>query len=331
MTRRSASRALVSMNLHSLHYLWKRVSREVILKSTFFLPPDRHRNLERRLRGKEELRKLGRADLVVVSFGKSGRTWLRVLLSRFFQLRYALNDTALIGFDNLHARDRRIPRVFFTHDNYLRDFTGNSDDKRDFYDKRTVLLVRHPADVAVSQFFQWKFRMRPGKKSLNDYPQHGDDVPVHDFVMHPAGLDKVTDFMNAWGRERQRMREMLVVRYEDLRADTAGQLGRVLSFVGQDPKAEELADCVAFASVENMRALEEKRVFWLAGSRMRAKDASNPSSFKVRRAKVGGWRDYFDDAQAAAIERRIEERLEPGFGYLARERSTPSIATDPAA
>lgn len=319
------------MNLSSLHYVWKRISRETVLRAAFFLPDERRRALERRLRGKEEFRKLGRADVVVVSFGKSGRTWLRVLISRFFQLRYQLGSSALIGFDNFKNRDRRIPAVFFTHDNYLRDFTGNAVDKRDFYNKRVVLLLRHPADVAVSQFFQWKFRMRPGKKSLNEYPEHGADVPVHEFVMHPAGLDKVIDFTNAWARERPRLRELLVVRYEDLRADTAGELGRVLRFMGQEPSAEELADSVAYASVENMRALEEKRVFWLAGSRMRAKDTSNPDSFKVRRAKVGGWRDYFDDAQAAAVERRIEERLDPGFGYLASERRPSPIAADPAA
>jgi hypothetical protein len=310
-----------------LYGLWesvrKHVTRELVLRAAFHLPPERKRALERRLRGKEELRKLGLADCVVVSFGKSGRTWLRVLMSRFFQIRFGLAESALLGFENLHIRDRRIPRVFFTHDNYLRDYTGNVDNRRDFYDKRTVLLVRHPADVAVSQYFQWKFRMRPHKKGLNQYPGHGAEVAVHDFVLNEdAGLPKVIGFMNAWARELGNVKAMHVLRYEDLRADTAGELGRVLRFMGQEPSGAELADCVAFASVENMRKLEEGRVFWLAGSRMRAKDAQNPNSYKVRRAKVGGWRDYFDDAQALAVERMVEERLLPGFGYLAREQQT---------
>jgi hypothetical protein len=300
----------------------KYLVREVALRAAFFLTPERKRALERRLRGKEEFRKLGLADVVVVSFGKSGRTWVRVLVSRFFQLRFGLPESALIGFENFHLKDRRMPRVFFTHDNYLRDYTGNLDNRRDFYDKRTVLLVRHPADVAVSQFFQWKFRMRPRKKGLNEYPEHGAEVGVQDFVLnHEAGLPKVIGFMNAWARELPNVKAAHVLRYEDLRADTAGELGKVLRFMGQEPTDAELADCVAFASVENMRKLEEGRVFWLAGSRMRAKDAQNPNSYKVRRAKVGGWRDYFeDDAQAAAVERMIEEQLLPGFGYLARER-----------
>ena len=79
-----------------LHNIWKRVTREVILFFAFFLSPERKRQLERRLRGREELRRLGLADVVIVSFGKSGRTWLRVLLSRFFQLRFGLRPSAFI-------------------------------------------------------------------------------------------------------------------------------------------------------------------------------------------------------------------------------------------
>ena len=83
--------------------------------------------------------------------------------------------------------------------------------------------------------------------------------------------------------------------------------------MGQQPTDAELADCVAFASVENMRKLEEKSAFWLAGSRMRPATRANPDSFKVRRAKVGGYRDYFDDAQLAEIDAMTEERLLPGL------------------
>ena len=276
------------------------------------------------MRGKEEFRKLQLADAVVVSFGKSGRTWLRMLMSRYYQRRYDLPDASFIGFDNLTRKDARIPRLFFTHDNYLKDYTGHRDDKSDFYGRKVVLLVRDPRDTAVSQFFQWKYRMRPAKKGLNDYPAHEADIAVFDFVMHEGGgLPKVIAFMNGWLRERERIGELLIVRYEDLRADTAGELGRVLRFVGETPTAEDLDDCVAFASVENMRKLEEKQTFWASGSRMRPKDKSDPNSYKVRRAKVGGWRDYFDDAQIARIDERMHRDLLPGFGYDEEQHLTP--------
>lgn len=70
-----------------------------------------------------------------------------------------------------------------------------------------------------------------------------------------------------------------------------------------------------FASVENLRKKEETNYFWRSGSRLKAADPDNPDSYKVRRAKVGGYRDYFDDAELAAIDALVAERLDPAFGY----------------
>jgi hypothetical protein len=48
---------------------------------------------------------------------------------------------------------------------------------------------------------------------------------------------------------------------------------------------------------------------------MRAKDRSNPDSYKVRRAKVGGYRDYFEDDQLADMDALVNSSLSPMFGY----------------
>lgn len=299
-----------------MHTLIKKISRLLLLGAVFFLPRERKIRIERWHRGREEQRKLRQADMVIVSFGKSGRTWLRVMLSRFFQLRHGLGERQLIGFDNLHRKNAAVPRMLFTHDNYLKDYTGNRESKTDYYAHKVVLLVRHPLDVAVSQYFQWKFRMRPGKKALNSYPAHGTEVPIYDFVTDPAaGLPKIIDFMNLWAAEAGRLRSLHVLRYEDLRADTAAELSRVLVFMGATPQPQEVAAAVEFASVENMRRMESQKTFWLSGSRMVAKDKSNPDSYKVRKAKVGGYRDYFDDDQIATLEQIIDGQLDPLFGY----------------
>lgn len=302
------------------HTIWKKLSREGALLLLFFLPAEKKVALERRMRGKEEYRKLRLADCVVVSFGKSGRTWLRVMLSRFYQLKHGLSERHLIGFDNLHRKNPAIPKLFFTHDNYIKDFTGHSDSKQDFFDRKVVLLVRNPRDVAVSQFFQWKYRMRPNKKRINDYPLQ-DEVELYDFVMDPtAGLEKIIDYLNVWASDAPRIRDLLVVRYEDLRSDTAGTLQRIVDFIGTPGSAEEIDGAVEFSSVDNMRKMEQKKTFWLSGSRMVPKDRSNPHSYKVRKAKVGGYRDYFDEQQVAAIDRLVDERLDPMFGYRAGAR-----------
>jgi len=303
--------------------VWRKVRRELITRSALNRSAEERRRLERRLRGQDELAMLKDADAVIVSFGKSGRTWLRVLISRFYQRRFGLGESSLIGFDNFHRRDPAMPRLLFTHDNYLRDYTGHRDSKADFYDSRVVLLVRHPIDIAVSQYFHWKHRMRPAKKALNLYPAHGRDLELYDFLIDEgSGLPKIIAFLNGWVREFPRLERILVVRYEDLRAATEREFGRVMTFLGEKPRAEELADCVRFASIDNMRQLETTNVFWRAGGRMRAKDKSNPDSYKVRRAKVGGYRDYLSDEQIAAVEAMVERDLLPGLGYLSREART---------
>jgi len=80
-----------------LQSVLKKLTRFVVLKPLFFLPKERKVAVERWLRGREQVGKLRRADCVVVSFGKSGRTWLRVMFSRFYQVKHGLTERHLLG------------------------------------------------------------------------------------------------------------------------------------------------------------------------------------------------------------------------------------------
>jgi hypothetical protein len=92
--------------------VFQAIVRHIIVGSTFFLSKDRRKALDRRLRGREEYRQLRDADWLLLSWGKSGRTWLRVMLSRFYEIHFGLSRHEMLGFDNLHKLDSAIPRVF---------------------------------------------------------------------------------------------------------------------------------------------------------------------------------------------------------------------------
>lgn len=303
-----------------MHNVIKRLIKWLVRAISVFLPEHKAHQLQRWRRGREEFWKYNRCQYIFASYGKSGRTWVRVMISRYYQLVYQLPDNILMGFDNFSRLNRDIPRIFFTHDNYLRHYTGNVDSKRDFYDKKTVLLVRNPLDVAVSQFFQWKYRMRPEKKAMNNYPEHDADISVYDFVKHDGqGLCHIIDFMNAWVTELSHIKTLLVVRYEDLRTAPEQEMARIVEFLGLEVSESFLQDTAEFASVENLRNKEKENYFWRSGSRVQAKDVNDPNTFKVRKAKVGGYRDYFDDDQVAELHAVIDSRLLPGFGYTSSE------------
>lgn len=289
--------------------------RQAIAAASTILPRQTSVGIERWLRGYEESRKLARADAVIVSFGKSGRTWLTVLLSRYFARKYGLPDGRIMDFDDFHRRNLAIPVIFFTHDNYIKDYLGR-DRKFDIYGRLpVVLLVRDPRDTAVSQYFQWKHRMNRRKKLINAYPM--EDIGIFDFVTgEAAGIPKILAFMNAWAHDIEDFPSLLVVKYEDLRAATRQELRRVLTFFGQTPTDAELDDCVAYASVDNMRRMEQENAGRrTTDPRLRPGNADDPASFKVRRAKVGGWRDYVTETEAASIDRMVREGLSPIFGY----------------
>ena len=321
-----------------MHQVVKRLNRSLISVASLFLSEEKGRELERLRRGKEEYRRLQLADCVFVSFGKSGRTWLRVMLSRYCQLTYGLPERAILRFDNFANINPAAPKIFFTHGNYVRDYTGNFDTKQDFYGKKVMLLMRRPQDVAVSQYFQWKYRMPARKKGLNGYPSHGADLSLYDFLMDPrVGLPGIIDFMNGWAAELPSLRDHLLVRYEDVHADPSASLRRMVAFLGMPLDEQHIQEAVRFASVDNLRELERSRFFRGSGIRMRAKDSSNPNSYKVRRAKVGGYRDYFEDDQLARIDALVETGLSPVFGYQEREVAptaasspTPAVAGDQA-
>jgi hypothetical protein len=270
---------------------------------------------ERYLRGWEEYRLLESSDVVVVSFGKSGKTWLRVLLSRFYQIRYGLPASSLLKHDSFHRLKPADSRVLFTHDNYLSDLTGTVGSKSDYSGKRILLLVRHRADVAVSQFFPWKHRMKPRKRVINAYPNL-DELALADFVFHEiSGIPEIIRFMNQWANELNAFDQLLVVRYESLDAATIETLGRILGFMGEEPTSEELAECIRFSSVEHMRSLEQRAFFRNFGRRLAPGDPSNPESYKVRRAKVNGYLDYFQAEQVVRIGALVSENLSPIYGY----------------
>jgi hypothetical protein len=294
-------------------FLTGKAPRELLLGLLFFLPDHRKIALNRWLRGRHEFGKLRRADAVVVSFGKSGRTWFRTMLTRVYQTKHKIKKMELIGFYNFHKYHPSIPRLFFTHDNYIRDYTGNCGDKSDFYAKKVLFLVRDPRDVAVSSYFQRKFRGNPLKTGLRDVEVEGNGPSMFEFVM--IRLPLIIEFMNEWHEETPKIRDMQVIRYEDLRADPGSVLAKALDFLGTPGTKEEVDEAVSFAAYDNMKKLEADGSFGRGDRRINPGDRNNPDSFKVRRAKIGGYRDYFSDEEVRQIDALVDTTLAADFGY----------------
>jgi len=293
----------------------RKKNREILVSLLFFLSRKQKLAVDHWLRGRKEYKEVKAADFVIVSPPKCGRTWLRMMLSRFFQMRYQLPGDELLGYDNYHKINSAIPRIRFTHDRYIKDYTGNHDSKRDFYRKNVILLVRDPRDVAVSNYFQWINTINPYKKALLNLPENPAEIPVFEYAMMPRfGIPRTVDFLNAWAPELEKTRSSLLVRYEDMRTEPARILGDILSFMQIHASPEEIDQVVNQTSFENMKKLEQNQSIKSESRRLMIKDQNNPDAFKVRRGKVGGYLDYFSDRELQDIDRLIAT-LPRIYGY----------------
>lgn len=280
--------------------------------ATALLPKEMRRRARTRIRAHFKVGVARAGDVIVLSRAKSGRTWLRAMLSRLYQKRYGLPETELLESDNFHRAVPAIPIFAFVHGQGLDEVLEADPSPAWMAGKKIIFLVRNPLDVAVSEYFQSTRRASAGKREMMGVE---DDMPMFDFVMEgPNGLRAIIPFMNGWQRRVAALGiPALTLRYEDLRADPHAGLRRISEFIGAAFTEEEIDDAVEQNTIENLR--EKERTNFYQNKRLAPRDPNDPDSYKVRRGKVGGYRDYFEPAQIAAMEAYVAARLSPTFGY----------------
>jgi len=266
-----------------------------------------------------------RAPYFVIGHPKSGNTWLRTMISRLYQQRYSLPESLVLKSDELHLANPACPRFLVT--NALYSYEGvigeaMRADRADaeFRDRRIVLLARHPCDIAVSWYIQFTKRVSVAKREMiNAKLRHPIDhtaIGQWEFVMNPEiGLPSLIEFLNTWERNLKKVEHSLITRYEDLRTNPAETLKKIMSFFEQDFSDAEIGAAVAFGSFDNMRQLESSRVLSRGG--FSAYRSDDPETAKVRRGKMLGYRNDFDEEKVAEMDRLVAERLSPTFGYSA--------------
>jgi hypothetical protein len=275
----------------------------------------RHRvGVMRWLRARRDVSRLARADVVFLSYAKAGRTWTRVMLSRLYQLKYGVADSVLLERDNFHAVNRAVPVFLFTMGNYIADYHPIAGADSPYHSKRIIFLARHPADTAVSLYFHRQTRTRQALKDVKRLSDIGGQS-IGDYIRSPAGLDHVIAYMNMWMTALPTHERWLLLRYEDLRSVPVPQLQRLATFLEEDFTDEQFGQAVEFAAFERLKEKESSNFF--DNKRLQARNPENPDSFKVRRGKVGGYRDYFSSDEIDWIDRRVDQTLDPAFGYRA--------------
>jgi len=300
-----------------------RMTHWAILTSTAFLPRPTRVSLRDRWLAGLQRRAIEKCDVLFLRHPKTGGTWLRVMLNQLYALKYGTSSQRVFRADELYRQNATLPRFVVSNgvvswERLVKDAFERGDPL--VARPKILFLARHPADVAVSWYIQITRRTKPFKRELIDAelatPFDAEGISRWDFIRHPElGLPWLIDYHNLWMRHLADRPNTLITRYEDLRIAPERTLGEIARFIGEDFTEGQIAEAVAFASVENLRRLERDGYF--RNNSLKLRDVSDTETLKVRRAKVGGYSDDLTDDQRAWVDRQITERLDPRLGYHA--------------
>ena len=248
---------------------------------------------------------LSDAEAVVVSFPKSGRTFVRAMLARIYQRRFGIDERKLLEFPALRHAPPDAPRVFFTHaGDAMRRPQDIRLDPSDYAGKKVALLARHPADIAVSRYHHLKHRSRDkARKRLAEQP-------LETFVWaDEGGIPSIVTFLNQFAA----LPGATIIRYEDFIADPAKSLTSLCEAIGVSADTKDIADAVKFGSLANLKSLETDGYF--TSSRLQRARKGDAQSGKVRSGKSGGYRGELDAHAVARMDAYLRDHLDPRLGY----------------
>lgn len=259
-----------------------------------------------------------KADVYLISYPKSGRTWLRLLIGYAITKHYSLpeqEDTLLLNTRKKLHPD--VPRIVVIHDDrpMLKTPEELDTNKEKFKDKKVIFLTRDPRDVIVSSYFEMSRRGEIFGANPYEQRQAVYKGSLSDFIHRDiGGFDTIIRFYNIWAQNRTVPKGFLLVRYEDMKADAHKELRRTLDFLGlQDIRDDEIADAVAFASFDHMRQMEQDGYFQSAI--LKPADKKDNTSYKTRKGKIGGYREHLNDLEIAELNVKIQQDLSDFYGY----------------
>lgn len=231
-------------------------------------------------------------DVFLVSYPRSGSTWVRfvltyLMLGRFddsvdFQtVQEVTPDIQMVKPSGI-SLDVPRPRVIKSHAAFVPDYPN------------VVYLLRDGRDVVVSFYYYCRKRS-------------GYDGSLYDFI--EANCDyhvSWSEHVESWLAGQHDMR-FLCIRYEDLLADGLAVMRNVCSFAGISATDDEIAEALRLSRFSRLRRLEEDRGLGYV-------DGGDEQYRFIRKGEKGDWTSHFD-ARTKRVFKRLHQPALEKLGY----------------
>ena len=222
-------------------------------------------------------------DVFIVSYPKSGNTWVRFLLAN------ALYPNTDVDFHTIHElipevgeegkrrSELPLPRLLKSHAPYRAAYP------------RVIYILRDGRDVYTSYYH---YRQ----------PDFDEETTFENFLKGSRWPSRWGEHVRGWMNAAKEKDNILVVRFEDLKEDSTRELKRMVEFLNPGEvqlfSNSRLQQAVEASSFENMKRLEQER----------GRKYGSVDQF-MRKGKAGGWQEMFTDRAREIFKRKDGKAL----------------------
>lgn len=238
-------------------------------------------------------------DVFVVTYLRSGTTWteqmVHLLVNNGVQGEQRITDavpwleTLPHRPNGMHEFLKTLPprRLFTSHLPYpLMPPRNNTTAK-------VVYVARNPKDVATSTYFH--------NQSKGGYEGTWDEH-FQLFLTSDVGCGPYFDHVLPWWEASQHDKNILFLKYEDMKNDHAGNVARIASFLDLQADSQLIDKVVALSSFKSMSSGESTNFNWIP------QREGVPTHF--RKGDIGDWRNQFTEAQSRQLDALYMEKLQ---------------------
>lgn len=234
---------------------------------------------------KSDLLSIRKTDVFLVSYPKSGNTWMRFLIINGLYNK----DKRKLVYEDLESF---IPSIYKTPIQQINNRIGRRIIKSHFIDStypKIIYLIRDGRDALVSYYYFRKdikrfdgdfrsFYFEDGVGKIGNWDKHVRQV----LELHESDPNRV-----------------LIIRYEDLKDNTKYHFRKVLDFLGETISEDQLNFAVDSSDFSSLKAMQEDSGVLI--------DEHKVNFF--RKAKSKQWLQYFSEDMLKDFESKSSDLL----------------------